>query len=47
MKQDLEDVFKKIVTFLNKGKYKYFVIGGIAAGTLGEPRMTADRCFSD
>ena len=42
MKQELEDVFKKIVTFLNKGKYKYFVIGGIAAGTLGEPRITGD-----
>ena len=42
MKHELEDVFKRIVTFLNKGKYKYFVIGGIAAGTLGEPRMTGD-----
>jgi hypothetical protein len=42
MKQGLEDVFKKVVTFLNRGKYKYFVIGGIAAGTLGEPRLTGD-----
>jgi hypothetical protein len=42
VKHELEDVFKRIVKFLNKGKYKYFVIGGIAAGTLGEPRMTGD-----
>ena len=38
----LEDVYKKVVTFLNGGKYKYLIIGGIAAGTLGEPRITAD-----
>ncbi len=38
----LEDVYKKVVTFLNKGKYEYLIIGGIAAGTLGEPRITAD-----
>ena len=38
----LEQVYKKIVTFLNKGKYKYLIIGGIAAGTLGEPRVTGD-----
>jgi hypothetical protein len=42
VKRELEDVFKKVVKFLNKGKYKYFVIGGIAAGTLGEPRLTGD-----
>lgn len=38
----LEDVYKKVVVFLNSEKYKYLVIGGIAAGTLGEPRTTAD-----
>jgi predicted nucleotidyltransferase len=38
----LEDVYKKVVTFLNRGKYKYLIIGGVAAGTLGEPRITAD-----
>jgi len=38
----LEQVYKKVVTFLNKGKYKYLIIGGIAAGTLGEPRVTGD-----
>jgi len=42
MKILLEDVYKKVVTFLNKGKYKYLIIGGIAAGTIGEPRITAD-----
>ena len=38
----LEDVYKKIVTFLNGGKYKYIIIGGIAAGTIGEARATGD-----
>lgn len=38
----LEDVYKKVVAFLNSEKYKYLIIGGIAAGTLGEPRITAD-----
>lgn len=38
----MEEVFKRVITFLNEGKYKYFVIGGIAAGTLGEPRVTGD-----
>jgi hypothetical protein len=38
----LEDAYKKVVTFLNKGKYKYIIIGGIAAGTIGEARATGD-----
>jgi len=38
----LEQVYKKIVTFLNRGNYEYLIIGGIAAGTLGEPRVTGD-----
>lgn len=38
----LEDVYKKVVTFLNREKSKYLIIGGVAAGTLGEPRITAD-----
>lgn len=38
----LEDVYKKVVNFLNKEKYEYIVIGGIAVGTLGEPRVTGD-----
>jgi len=39
----LEEVYKKVVTFLNAEKYKYLIIGGIAAGTLGEPRVTGDE----
>jgi len=42
VKGQIETVYKRIVTFLNKGEYKYFVIGGIAAGILGEPRVTGD-----
>ncbi len=42
MKILLEDVFKKLVSFLNKEKFEYIIIGGIAAGTLGEPRVTGD-----
>jgi len=38
----LEEVYKKAVTFLNREQYKYLIIGGIAAGTLGEPRLTGD-----
>lgn len=38
----LEDVYKKVVTFLNSREYRYLIIGGVAAGTLGEPRITAD-----
>lgn len=42
MKVLLQHVYKKVVTFLNKGKYRYLIIRGIAAGTLGEPRVTGD-----
>lgn len=38
----LEDIFKKLVNFLNEGKFDYIIIGGIAAGVLGEPRVTGD-----
>lgn len=38
----LTDAYKKIVNFLNSNGYSYFIIGGIAAGILGEPRFTAD-----
>ncbi len=38
----LEDAYKSVIRFLNKGKYKYIVIGGMAAGAIGEPRMTRD-----
>lgn len=42
MKIILEDVYKKIVSFLNKGKFEYVIIGGIAAGIIGDPRVTGD-----
>ncbi|HUV40607.1 MAG TPA: hypothetical protein VMW23_02310 [Sedimentisphaerales bacterium] len=42
MKILLEHVYKKVVTFLNRNNYKYLIIGGIAAGTLGQPRVTGD-----
>lgn len=42
MKILLEDVFKKTVLFLNREKFKYLIIGGIAVGVLGEPRVTGD-----
>ncbi len=38
----LVDAYKKVVRFLNRGGYDYIVIGGIAASTIGEPRITAD-----
>jgi hypothetical protein len=38
----LTDAYKKTVNFLNSNGYRYFIIGGIAAGILGEPRVTAD-----
>lgn len=42
MKILLEDVYKKTVNLLNREKFEYMIIGGIAAGTLGEPRVTGD-----
>lgn len=42
MKILLEDVLKKTISFLNKTKFEYIIIGGIAAGALGEPRLTGD-----
>lgn len=42
MKILLESVYKKVVNFLKKEKYNYMVIGGIAAGIMGEPRVTGD-----
>jgi len=38
----LENVFIKVVNFLEENKYPYLIIGGIAAGVLGEPRVTGD-----
>lgn len=42
MKILLEGVFKKVISFLNRTKFEYIIIGGIAAGALGEPRLTGD-----
>jgi len=38
----LADAYKKIVDFLNSYGANYIVIGGVAASTLGEARVTAD-----
>lgn len=38
----IEKVFVKVVSFLEKHRYPYLIIGGIAAGVLGEPRATGD-----
>lgn len=38
----LDEIYKKVIFFLNKEKFNYLVIGGIAAGVLGEPRVTGD-----
>lgn len=38
----LEEVFRKTVRFLELHKFPYLIIGGIAAGVLGEPRTTGD-----
>jgi hypothetical protein len=38
----LADTYKKVVRFLNGGGYNYIIIGGIAASTIGEARVTAD-----
>lgn len=42
MKILLENVLKKVAAFLNKEKIEYIIIGGIASGVLGEPRVTGD-----
>lgn len=42
MVSQLDTLLKKTVTFLDNNKIEYLIIGGIAAGILGEPRMTQD-----
>lgn len=42
---DLPEVFSKTVLFLNKQRYDYILIGGMASGILGAPRMTQDVDF--
>lgn len=41
----LEKEYKRIITFLNKQKINYLVIGGIAVSVIGEPRETVDIDF--
>src|SRR3990167_651635 len=43
--KSLPEVFRKITAFLNKEQYDYLLIGGIAVGALGDPRMTQDIDF--
>ena len=43
--KSLPEVFRKITIFLNKEQYDYLLIGGIAVGALGDPRMTQDIDF--
>jgi len=38
----LQDVFRKVIEFLEKYKFEYLIIGGVAASVLGEPRATGD-----
>ncbi|MEW5694246.1 MAG: nucleotidyltransferase [Candidatus Hydrogenedentota bacterium] len=38
----LDNIFKKIIIFLEKNKIGYLIIGGIAASILGYPRFTKD-----
>ena len=39
---NLVNVYEKVITFLNSGNFKYILIGGMAAGIIGEPRATGD-----
>ena len=43
--ESLPEVLKKITSFLNKERYNYLLIGGMAIGVLGDPRMTQDIDF--
>lgn len=38
----LPEIFRKIIAFLEIEGFNYLVIGGIASGVLGYPRMTQD-----
>lgn len=40
--ESLGEVFREVISFLEKERYDYLVIGGIASGILGNPRMTQD-----
>ena len=42
MQSSLDKLFVKTINFLEKQKIPYLIIGGLAVGVLGEPRMTQD-----
>lgn len=42
MQSKLDALLKKVVSLIKNEQLDYFVIGGLAAGFLGEPRMTQD-----
>lgn len=42
MPNPLDKLYRKTINFLEKEKIPYLLIGGLAVGVLGEPRMTQD-----
>jgi len=42
MQSPLDKLYSKTLSLLEKEKIPYLLIGGLAAGVLGEPRMTQD-----
>ncbi len=42
MPSSLDKLFFRTIGFLSKEKIPYIIIGGMAVGVLGEPRMTQD-----
>ncbi len=38
----IPELFREVISFLEKEKYNYLVIGGIASSILGNPRLTQD-----
>lgn len=44
-KVGLDTLFKKVYSVLKQRKMDYLLIGGLAAGVLGEPRFTRDADF--
>jgi len=44
-KPGLDSLFKKVYSVLKQQRITYLLIGGLAAGVLGEPRFTRDADF--
>lgn len=42
MQSSLDKLFKKIIRLLTANDFEYLIIGGLAVGVIGEPRMTQD-----